>query len=168
MRHYRSETFRPPIGLTKSGHPALSPGRGEAPPQRSRQPGRAVRRPIQLSSTPPTPPLSHAPRRSRGAGLVRDVGDAGVSFPARLCAAGAPTPDAPSRTGSRCAGRCAAWGMGSFCECRWDGAARVVGAQIKRAPMFEGASSTLGVGSVGSYSLGTLCTRECCEPSSEA
>ena len=25
MRHYRSETFRPPIGLTKSGHPALSP-----------------------------------------------------------------------------------------------------------------------------------------------
>ena len=131
MRHYRSETFRPPIGLTKSGHPALSPGRGEAPPQRSRQPGHAVRRPIQLSSTPPTPLLSHAPRRSRGAGLVRDVGDAGVSFPARLCAAGAPTPDAPSRTGSRCAGRCAAWGMGSFCECRWDGAARVVGAQIK-------------------------------------
>ena len=131
MRHYRPERLRPPSGPTGSGHPPLSLGRGKAPRQRSRQPGHAVRRPIQLSSTPPTPPLSHAPRRSRGAGLVRDVGDAGVSFPARLCAAGAPTPDAPSRTGSRCAGRCAAWGMGSFCECRWDGAARVVGAQIK-------------------------------------
>ena len=73
MRHYRSETFRPPIGLTKSGYPALSPGRGEAPPQRSRQPGHAVRRPIQLSSTPPTPPLSHAPRRSRGQRRVNDA-----------------------------------------------------------------------------------------------
>ena len=131
MRCCRPGRLHPPIGPTESGHPALSPWRGKAPRQQSRQPGHAVRRPIQLSSTPLTPPLSHAPRRSRGAGLVRDVGDAGVSFPARLCAAGAPTPDAPSRTGSRCAGRCAAWGMGSFCECRWDGAARVVGAQIK-------------------------------------
>ena len=127
MRHYRPERLRPPIGPTENGHPALSPGRGKAPRQRSRQPGHAVRRPIQLSSTPPTPPFPHAPRRPRGAGLVRDAGDAGVSSPARLFSAGAPAPDAPSRTGSRCA----AWGMGPFCECRWDGAALAVGAQME-------------------------------------
>ena len=143
MRHYRSERLRPPIGPTESGHPALSPWRGKAPRQQSRQPGHAVRRPVQLSSTPPTPPFPHAPRRSRGAGLVRDVGDAGVSFPARLCDAGAPDPDASSRTGSRCAGRCAAWGMGPFCECRWDGAARAVGTQIK--PLTAAASVPLSL-----------------------
>ena len=129
MRHYRSETSRPPIGLTKSGHPALSPGRGVAPPQQSRQPGHAVRRPIQLSSTPPTPPFPHAPRRLLGAGLIRGVGDAGVSFHARPCATGAPPPDGPSRTGSRCGSP--VWGMCPFCECPWDGAARAVGAPTK-------------------------------------
>ena len=120
---------RPPVVPTASGHAALSPRRRKSPRQRSHQPGHAVRRPTPLSSTPPTPPFPHGPRRPLGAGLIRGVGDAGVSFHVRLCAAGAPAPDAPSRTGSRCGGP--VWGMCPFWECPWDGAARAVGPPMK-------------------------------------
>ena len=129
MRHYRLKRLRPPVGPTESGHAVLSPGRGKSPRRRSRQLGHAGRRPIQLSSTPPTPPFPHAPRRLLGAGLIRGVGDAGVSFHARPCATGAPPPDGPSRTGSRCGSP--VWGMCPFCECLWDGATRAVGARMK-------------------------------------
>ena len=124
MKHYCLKRLRPPVGPTGSGHVALSPGRGKSPRQRSRQPGRAVRGPFQLSSTPPTPPFPHAPRRPLAAGIIRDVGDAGVSFPAHT---GEPAPDAPSRTGNRWS----MWGMCPFCAYPWDGAARAVGARMK-------------------------------------
>ena len=93
-----------PVGPTESGLAALAPGRVKSPRQRNREPGHAFRRPTQRSSVPPTSPVLHAPRRPRGASLTRGVGDAGVLFPARLCAADAPAPDEPSQTRGRWAG----------------------------------------------------------------
>ena len=56
--------------------------------------------------------------------------------------------------------------VGRGCTVLWcsDG---VADCRCQRAPESEGASSTLGVGCLGSSAVGALCPRDTCEPSSE-